>query len=121
MHHPMATLKRILNSKETMHITVRTDQTIVEPQPHIQPKLAPTDHEYALSIIGLVMSVAGQPIVGLVLSIIALRQSKQANRYNLYALLGMIFGIVFVAMGALFILGYIIVSISSQLLYRLPY
>jgi len=70
-------------------------------------KVTPTDPEYTVSLIGLVTSVTGQPVVGLVLSIIGLRQSKKAGRSNLLALLGLIFGIFLTALAFLFFAIYV--------------
>lgn len=66
-----------------------------------QPKLAVTDPEYTLSIIGLVASFCSQPLVGLILSAIALKRSKAAQRANVYALTGLIISIVLLSLSIL--------------------
>lgn len=77
------------------------------------PKVTATDPEYTVSLIGLVTSVTGQPVVGLVLSIIGLRQSKKAGRSNLLALLGLIFGILLTALAFLFFAIYVAALIAG--------
>lgn len=79
-----------------------------------QPKMVVTDPEYTLSVIGLVASFCGQPLVGLILCIIALRQSRTAGRHNQYGLVGFIISLVMLGLWLLFVLAYagiIIVSI----------
>lgn len=79
-----------------------------------QPKLAAGDREYSFSIIGLITSICGQPVVGLILSIIALKQSREAGRHNIYALLGLIFSIVNLAW-IILILGFYVVVFGISL------
>lgn len=80
------------------------------------PKLIVTDPEYTFSIVGLVASMCGQPLVGLILSAIALKQSKAANRQNTYALIGMIIGIVWSSVWVLFSLFYIVIFVFGFVL-----
>lgn len=81
-----------------------------------QPKLVVTDPEYTFSIIGLVASFCGQPLVGLILSAIALKQSRAGGRYNQYALVGFVISIVLLALWLLFVLAYIGIIIVSIVL-----
>lgn len=78
-----------------------------------EPKLVVTDPEYTISIIGLVASFCSQPIVGLILTAIALRRSKAAGRHNQYALVGFIISIILTGLMLLFVPIYIVLVITS--------
>ena len=72
------------------------------------PKVRITDPEYTLSLIGMISSIAGQSVVGIVLSVIGLKHSKAEGRSNMFALLGLIFGIIAISLWLLFIALYLI-------------
>ena len=76
-------------------------------------KVIVTDPEYTISVVGLVASFCGQPIVGLVLTALALRQSKRANRSNIYALVGFIISIVQLALWILLLAVYVVLFVLS--------
>ena len=69
---------------------------------------APAGTDYpgkTLGIVGLIL-VFFTNIIGLIVSAIALNQSKQAGYKNTPAKVGVILGIVFVALGVLFLILY---------------
>ncbi len=78
-----------------------------------QPKVLVTDPEYTISVVGLVASFCGQPIVGLILTILALRQSKRGDRINIYALVGFIISIVQMALWILLLTLYAVLFVLS--------
>lgn len=78
-----------------------------------QPKLVVTDPEYTISIIGLVASFCSQPIVGLILSAMALRRSREAGRHNTYALTGFILSLVLLGVWILFVAFYVVLIVFS--------
>ena len=78
-----------------------------------KPKVLVTDHEYTISVVGLVASFCGQPIVGLILTALALRQSKREDRANTYALIGFIISIVQLALWLLLLSVYVLVFVLA--------
>lgn len=79
-------------------------------------KLIVTDPEYTISVIGLVASFCGQPIVGLILSILAMNQSKRGGRHNTYALVGFIISLVWLGLTALFLVGYFAIILLTVII-----
>jgi hypothetical protein len=69
---------------------------------NLQPAPAGTDYPgKTLGIVGLIL-VFFTGIIGLILSAVALNQSKQAGYTNTPAKVGVILGIVFLALGVIF-------------------
>ena len=65
---------------------------------------AAADPGKTLAIVGLVLSILGIGVVGIILSAVALQQSKKTGHKNAIALAGIIVGIVSMLLGALYFL-----------------
>ncbi|WP_019200888.1 DUF4190 domain-containing protein [Tsukamurella sp. 1534] len=76
------------------------------PGPNGEP---PQDPDSALGIVGLVLSVAACSPVGLIVSWIALKKSKERGYRNTMALVGTIIGAVFTGMALLAVLAYVLI------------
>lgn len=80
---------------------------------NLQPAPAGTDYPgKTLGIVGLVL-VFFTGIVGLILSAVALSQSKQAGFQNTPAKVGVILGIVFLALGLIVAVIWIVIVLAA--------
>ncbi|MFT4285750.1 MAG: DUF4190 domain-containing protein [Protaetiibacter sp.] len=80
---------------------------------NLQPAPAGTDYPgKTLGIVGLIL-VFFTGIIGLILSAVALNQSKQAGYTNTPAKVGVILGIVFLVLGVIFTILYIVIIAAA--------